>query len=59
MSLALEPLPEDPDQLREMLLLMSVERDVAVSERTEAQAEIDKLQLLISELQRMHFGRNL
>lgn len=57
MSLALETLPDDPDQLREMLLLMSVERDLAVNERTEAQAEIDKLQSLISELQRMHFGR--
>ena len=50
MSLALETLPDDPDQLRAMLASVSAERD-------EARAEVDKLQVLISELQRMQFGR--
>ena len=50
MSLAPETLPDDPDQLRAMLVAMSAERD-------EARAEVDKLQLLISELQRMQFGQ--
>jgi transposase len=50
MSLALETLPHDPDQLRAMLASVSAERD-------EARAEVDKLQLLIGELQRMQFGR--
>ena len=50
MSWALGTLPDDPDQLRAMLVAVSAERD-------EARAEIDKLQLLISELQRMQFGR--
>ena len=50
MPLAFEPLPDDPDQLRAMLASVSAERD-------EARAEVDKLQLLISELQRMQFGR--
>ena len=50
MSLAPEPLPDDPDQLRAILGEVSAERD-------EARAEIDKLQLLISGLQRMQFGR--
>jgi transposase len=50
MSLAPETLPDDPEQLRAMLVAMSAERD-------EARAEVDKLQLLISELQRMQFGQ--
>ncbi len=50
MSLVPETLPDDPDQLRAILESMSAERD-------EARAEIDKFQLLISELQRMQFGR--
>ncbi len=50
MSWALGTLPDDPDQLRAMLVTVSAERD-------EARAEIDKLRLLISELQRMQFGR--
>ena len=50
MSLAVNTLPDDPDQLRAMLASVSAERD-------EARAEVDKLQLLISELQRMQFGR--
>ena len=63
MSLAPETLPDDPEQLRALgwrspptnpsahLVAMSAERD-------EARAEVDKLQLLISELQRMQFGRH-
>jgi transposase len=50
MPLAFETLPDDPDQLRAMLASVSAERD-------EARAEVDKLQLLISEVQRMQFGR--
>ena len=42
MSLAPETLPDDPDQLRTMRASLSAERD-------EARAEVDKLQLLISD----------
>ncbi len=50
MPLAVDSLSDDPDQLHAMLVAMSAERD-------QAQAEIDELQLLISELQRIYFGR--
>jgi len=50
MSLVERTFPDDPDQLRAMLASVSAERD-------EARVEVDKLQLLISELQRMQFGR--
>src|SRR3954470_23222726 len=71
MSLALDDLPRDPDgllqRLRQMaeviarqnagLISLQAERDTAWSERDAAQAEVEKLRLLIQQLQRGRFGR--
>ena len=71
MSLALDDLPRNPDgllqRLRQMaeviarqnagLISLQAERDTARSERDAAQAEIEKLRLLIRQLQRGQFGR--
>src|SRR5215212_3686756 len=71
MSLVLSDLPRDPDRLlqhlqqmnevvtRQNALLVSLqtERDTAFAERDAAQAEIEKLRLLIRQLQRGQFGR--
>src|SRR5689334_24379576 len=71
MSLALDDLPRDPDQLRQQLQRMIEvieqqnatitalrrERDTAQSGQEAARAEIEKLQLLIRQLQRSQFGR--
>ena len=71
MSLALDDLPRDPDRLLPMLQQMAeviaqqkaalaslrTERDTAWSERDAARAEIEKLRLLIRQLQRGQFGR--
>jgi transposase len=71
MSLALDDLPRDPDLLLPMLQQMAeviaqqnasitalrIERDTARSEQETAQAEIEKLRLLIRQLQRGQFGR--
>src|SRR4051794_25002265 len=71
MSLALDDLPRDPDgllqRLRQMaeviarrdasIVLLQAERDTAWSERDAAQAEVEKLRLLIRQLQRGRFGR--
>src|SRR3954452_22296245 len=71
MSLALDDLPRDPDgllqRLRQMveviarqnagLISLQAERDTAWSERDAAQAEVEKLRLLIRQLQRRQFGR--
>src|SRR3954462_11337173 len=71
MSLALDDLPRNPDgllqRLRQMaeviarqnagLISLQAERDTAWSERDAAQAEIEKLRLLIRQLQRGRFGR--
>src|SRR3954469_23422510 len=71
MSLALDDLPRNPDgllqRLRQMaeviarqnagLISLQAERDTACSERDAAQAEIEKLRLLIRQLQRGRFGR--
>jgi transposase len=71
MSLVLDDLPPDPDrllqQLQQMaevitqqnatLISLQAERDTAWSERDAAQAEIEKLRLLIRQLQRGQFGR--
>src|SRR5689334_20108710 len=71
MSLALDDLPRDPDgllqRLRQMaeviarqnagLISLQAERDTAWSERDATQAEVEKLRLLIRQLQRGRFGR--
>src|ERR671933_1615805 len=71
MSLALDELPRDPDQLlqivRQMaevvarqnasLVSLRAEHDTALAERDGAQAEVEKLRLLIRQLQRGRFGR--
>src|SRR5215212_11167290 len=71
MSLVLSDLPRDPDRLRQYLQQMNevvtrqnaslvslqTERDTTFAERDAAQAEIEKLWLLIRQLQRGQFGR--
>src|SRR5919206_1958494 len=71
MTLALDDLPRDPDRLLLMLRQMAeviarqdastvslqTERDAAQSKYEVAQAEIEKLRLLIRQLQRGRFGR--
>jgi transposase len=71
MSLVLDDLPRDPDLLLPILQQMAeviaqqnasittlrIERDTAQSEQGAAQAEIEKLRLLIRQLQRGQFGR--
>src|SRR3712207_3723786 len=71
MSLVLDDLPRDPDRLLPMLQQMAeviarqnaslvslqAERDTAQSKYDAAQAEIEKLRLLIRQLQRGQFGR--
>src|ERR671928_149049 len=71
MSLALDDLPRDPDgllqRLQQMaeviarqnagLISLQAERDTAWCERDAAQAEVEKLRLLIRRLQRGRFGR--
>jgi transposase len=71
MSLVLDELPRDPDRLLLMLHQMAeviaqhnaslaslqAERDAAQTRYEVAQAEIEKLRLLIRQLQRGQFGR--
>ena len=71
MSLALDDLPRDPERLLQQLRYMDeviaaersrntaleIERDTVLAERDAAQAEIEKLRLLIRQLQRGRFGR--
>src|SRR5438270_9864244 len=71
MSLALDDLPRDHEwlllQLRHMTEVVAaersrsaaleIERDTVLAERDAAQAEIEKLRLLIRQLQRGQFGR--
>ena len=71
MSLALDDLSRDPEwllqQLRHMAEVVAaersrigaleIERDTVLAERDAAQAEIEKLRLLIRRLQRGRFGR--
>src|SRR3954452_21143462 len=71
MSLALDDLPRDPDWLLQQLqqvaevaaiersrnIALEIERDTVMTERDAAQAEIEKLRLLIRQLQRNRFGR--
>src|SRR3954452_23831296 len=71
MSLALDDLPRDPEWLllqlqhmagvvaaeRSRSAALEIERDTILAERVAAQAEIEKLRLLIRQLQRRQFGR--
>src|SRR6186713_37555 len=71
MSLALDDLPRDPERLLQQLrymdeviaaersrnIALEIERDTVLAERDAAQAEIEKLRLLIRQLQRGQFGR--
>src|ERR671910_2927298 len=71
MSLALDDLSRDPElllqQLRHMAEVVAaersrigaleIERDTVLAERDAAQAEIEKLRLLVRRLQRGRFGR--
>ena len=73
MSLALDDLPRDPEWLlrqlqrmaevvareRSRIATLEIERDTVLAERDAAQAEIEKLRLLIRQLQRGQFGRRL
>src|SRR5918994_317520 len=71
MSLVLDDLPRDPDRLLQhlqqateviaaqnaSLVSLQAKHDAALVERDAAQAEIEKLRLLIRQLQRGQFGR--
>src|SRR5437763_485277 len=71
MSLALDDLPRDPEWLllqlqhmaevvaaeRSRSAALEIERDTVLAERDAAQAETEKLRLLIRQLQRQQFGR--
>src|SRR3712207_2270634 len=71
MSLVLDDLPRDPDRLLQhlqqateviaaqnaLLVSLQAKHDAALAERDTAQAEIEKLRLLIRQLQRGQFGR--
>jgi transposase len=71
MSLALDDLPRDHEGLlqhlqqamevvaaqRSRIAALEIERDTVLAERDAAQAEIEKLRLLIRQLQRGQFGR--
>jgi transposase len=71
MPLALDDLPRDPDRLLQQvqqmaqviarqnasLLSLQAQHDTVLAERDAAQAEIEKLRLLIRQLQRGQFGR--
>src|ERR671933_244974 len=71
MSPALDDLPRDPERLllqlhhmtevvaaeRSRSAALEIERDTVLAERDAAQAEIEKLRLLIRQLQRGQFGR--
>src|ERR687883_1596430 len=71
MPLALDDLPRDPEWLllqlqhmtevvaaeRSRSAALEIERDTVLAERDAAQAEIEKLRLLIRQLQRGRFGR--
>src|SRR5829696_7608371 len=71
MSLVLDDLPRDPDRLLQhlqqateviaaqnaSLISLQAKHDAALAERDAAQAEIEKLRLLIRQLQRGQFGR--
>src|ERR671933_2371791 len=71
MSLVPDDLPRDPDQLLQHLRQMAevvarqdaslaslrAEHDTVLAERDAAQAEVEKLRLLIRQLQRGQFGR--
>src|SRR5919205_561671 len=71
MSLALDELPRDPDRLLQIVQQMAevaarqnaslaslrAEHDTVLAERDAAQAEAEKLRLLIRQLQRGRFGR--
>jgi transposase len=71
MSLVLDDLPRDPDRLLQhlqqateviaaqnaSLVSLRAKHDAALAERDAAQAEIEKLRLLIRQLQRGRFGR--
>jgi transposase len=72
MSLVLDDLPRDPDRLLQQLqqateviaaqnaslLSLRAKHDAVLAERDAAQAEIEKLRLLIRQLQRGQFGRH-
>src|SRR3954464_13935479 len=72
MSLALDDHPRDPEWLLQQLQHMAevsaaersrisaleIERDTVLAERDAAQAEIEKLRLLVRQLQRGQFGRH-
>src|SRR3954465_12728238 len=71
MLLVLDDLPRDPEWLQQQLqqvaevaatersrnIALEIERDTVMAERDAAQAEIEKLRLLIRQLQRGRFGR--
>src|ERR671926_364777 len=71
MSLALDELPRDPDRLLQIvqqmaevvarqnasLVSLRAEHDTVLAERDAAHAEVEKLRLLIRQLQRGRFGR--
>src|ERR671929_819588 len=55
--LRLRELTEVVDQQNATIAVLRIERDIVRSEREAAQAEIEKLRLLIRQLQRGRFGR--
>lgn len=57
MPLPVDSLPDDPDALKAFALQLIAERDTARAERDQLQLVTSRLEHLLKQLRRMHFGR--